>query len=116
MGGVNMLRFLLATGSVELDKSIQEKMKCVKYVGTVYSSEKLYECIEVLKPDVIFLTEIFDSPNIDQIIVKIKRISPDIRVIYTSLEYKNSELLSELKIYDIFHGEFTITQLEDLIN
>ena len=49
-----MLRFLLATGSVELDKSIQEKMKCVKYVGTVYSSEKLYECIEVLKPDVIF--------------------------------------------------------------
>ena len=113
-----MLRFLLATGSVELDKSIQEKMKCVKYVGTVYSSEKLYECIEVLKPDVIFLTEIFDSPNIDQIIIKIKKISPDIRVIYTSLEYrtKTSELLSELKIYDIFHGELTITQLEDLIN
>lgn len=113
-----MIKLLSLTGIKEINDFIKDNIKKVEHIKPVYGVEELYERIESSEPDVIFLLEIFNSKDIDTILIKIKKIVPHVKIIYVSIDsqVKNEELLNKLLIKDIFYGTFSISQLEKLIN
>jgi len=112
-----MKKILLLTGVSEIDKTIQQQIKGNEYFTITHYHKNFYNEIEKFKPDFIFITETFNSYNINEILIGIKK-TKSVKIVYVSIDAtpKNSHLLHELSISNIFYGSFKISDLAQVFH
>lgn len=112
------MSILLATGTLEVDQIIQQRIPSYSFVDSVYSTDDLITTIFETKPTHILLSELLKGEiSLEEVISLIYFRFPYVHIIFISKDDDTSfhSFLQKHRIRSILSGSFTILELKEKI-
>jgi len=112
------MKVLLATGVIELDNAIMERVKNIDFTDSVLYKEAVVDKVERTTPDVIILSELLQGVTpTRELILTLRTRFPKVRIIFLLKDenLKEEAFLYHWMIFDVFSGKFTVPELEEAL-